>query len=96
MLVNAGVGLSETLFVTAYLGYANETDTLDRSLRVDYYGPVEGLALLATIGDNESWRYWTVGANYALTESLKADVTWHDTNLVDTKGLLVGGLTFSF
>ena len=96
VLVSGGVELSETLFVTAYLGYTNETDTLDRSLQVDYYSPVEGLALAATIGDNESWRYWTVGASYALSESISADLTWHDTDLVDTQGLLVGGLTISF
>ncbi len=96
VLVSGGAGLSEALFVTAYLGYANETGILDRSLRVDYYGPVEGLALAASVGDNESWQYWTVGASYALSETISADVTWHDTDIVDTKGLLVGGLTVSF
>ena len=96
VLVSGGAGLSEALFVTAYLGYANDTDTLDRSLRVDYYGPVDAFALAATIGDNESARYWSVGASYALSEFISAELTWHDTDLVDTKGLLVGGLTISF
>lgn len=96
VLLNAGVGLSETLYVTGYLAYANEAETLDRSLRVDYYGPLDGLALVAIAGDNESWRYWSVGGNYALTDTVKADLTWHDTDIEDSDGLLVAALKISF
>lgn len=104
VLVSGGLGLSEALFVTAYLGYANETGILDRSVRVDYYTPIKGFALAASFGDREGseadfidpWQYWTVGANYALSETISADLTWHDTDIVDTKDILVGGLTLSF
>ena len=96
ILVSGGVGFNETLYLTTYLAYSNEFDTLDRSLRVDWYTPVEGLAVAAVAGDNESWRYWSLGANYSVTETLKADLTWHDTDIADTKGFLVGGLTLSF
>jgi uncharacterized protein (TIGR02001 family) len=96
VLVSGGVGFDETLYLTTYLAYSNEFDTLDRSLRVDWYTPVEGLALAAVAGDNESWRYWSLGASYAVTETFKADLTWHDTDIADTKGILVGGLTLSF
>ena len=96
VLASAGVGFNETVYVTAYLAYSDEFDTLDRSLRVDYYTPVPGLAVAASIGDNESWRYWTAGASYAVNDMITVDVTWHDTDLADTDGILVGGLTFSF
>ncbi|MCX7289313.1 MAG: TorF family putative porin [Rhodobacterales bacterium] len=95
VLVSGGFGANASLYLTAYLAYANEAETLDTSLRVDYYSPVEGLALAATYGDNDSWRYWTVGTNYALNDMVTADVTWHDTDL-DGTGTLVAGLTFTF
>jgi uncharacterized protein (TIGR02001 family) len=104
VLVSGGAGLSETLFVTGYLGYADETSILDLSVRVDYYTPVEGLALAATFGDRDgsdadfipAWQYWSIGGSYALTDTVSADLTWHETDLVDTDGLFVGGLTISF
>jgi uncharacterized protein (TIGR02001 family) len=96
VLVSGGVGLGETLFVTAYLAYSSDFDTLDRSLRVDYSAPVEGLALAATLGDNEAWQYWSIGASYALNQTVSADLTWHDTDIVGLDGVLVGGLTISF
>jgi uncharacterized protein (TIGR02001 family) len=96
VLASGGVGFNETVYVTAYLAYANEAETLDKSLRVDYSTPVSGLAVAATVGDNESWRYWSAGASYAVNDMITADVTWHDTDLVDTDGLFVAGVTFSF
>ena len=42
---------------------------------------MSGLALAVSIGDNESWRYWTAGASYAFNDMITADVTWHDTGL---------------
>ena len=96
VLVSGGVGLSDALFATVYLAYSPDFETLDRSLGIDYYGPVDGLSLAATLGNNESWRYWSVGASYALSETISASLTWHDTDLVDTDGLLVAGLNISF
>jgi uncharacterized protein (TIGR02001 family) len=104
VLVSGGAGLNDSLFLTGYLGYADDTSILDLSVRVDYYTPVEGLALAAVFGDRdgseadfiEPWQYWSVGGSYALTDTVSADVTWHETDLVDTDGVLVGGLTISF
>ncbi len=95
VLASGGFGVNESLYLTAYFAYSDEFETLDSTLQVDYYTPVEGLAVAATYGDNESWRYWSVGGSYALGKTVSADVTWHDTDLDDT-GLLVAGVTFTF
>jgi uncharacterized protein (TIGR02001 family) len=94
ILVNAGVGVSESLYLTAGFAYSTEFETLDASVLVDYYTPLEGLSLAATYGDNESWRYWSAGASYAFNETVSAELAWNDTDVSD--GLVVFGLTFAF
>jgi uncharacterized protein (TIGR02001 family) len=104
VLVNAGAGLSETFFLTGYLGYADETSILDLSVRADYYTPVEGLSLVAIFGDREgsdadfilAYQYWSVGGSYTLTEAMTLDLTWHDTDIEGLDGLAVGAFTISF
>ena len=96
VLVSGGVGVQETVYLTAAFAYSSEFDTLDKSLRVDYYTPVTGLAVAAVYGNNDSWNYWTAGASYAFNETFSADVTWHQTDLDDVDGLFVFGLTTSF
>jgi uncharacterized protein (TIGR02001 family) len=96
ILLSVVVGPSETLSVTAGLGYADETDILDKSLSVEYLGLNKGVALTASFGDNESWRYWNIGASYALSEFFSADLSWQDTDIPDGKGLVVASLTYAF
>lgn len=94
VLVNAGVGVNESLYLTAGFAYSTEFETVDASILVDYYTPLEGLSLAASYGNNESWSYWTAGASYAFNEMISAEVVWNDTDITD--GLVVVGLTFAF
>jgi uncharacterized protein (TIGR02001 family) len=96
VLLSGGAGLNDSLYVTAYMSYSNDFDTFDTSVLLDWYTPVEGLALAALAGDNESWRYWSVGGSYALSESFSIELEWQDTDLDDVDGLVVGGLTLTF
>lgn len=96
VLVSGGVGLNETLYLTAAFAYSDELETLDSSLQVDYYPPVEGFALSALYGDNEAWQYWSAGASYAFSDRVSVDLTWHETDLTDVDGLFVFSLETTF
>jgi uncharacterized protein (TIGR02001 family) len=95
-LLNGGVGLNETIYLTAGFAYSTEFETLDSSLLVDYYTPIEGLSLAASYGYNDAWSYWTIGAGYAFTEAVSVDLTWNDTDIDDLDGVLVFALSTSF
>ncbi|WP_309667459.1 TorF family putative porin [Tabrizicola sp.] len=96
VLVSGGVGLQDTVYLTAAFAYSNEFDTLDKSLRIDYYTPITGVAVAALYGNNDSWNYWSAGASYAINDTLSADATWHETDIPDVDGLFVFSLTTSF
>ena len=96
VLVSGGVGFDETLYLTAAFAYSDEFETLDSSLQIDYYTPLEGLALSALYGDNDTWEYWSVGANYAVSERFSVDLTWHETDLTAVDGLFVFSLETTF
>jgi uncharacterized protein (TIGR02001 family) len=97
-LVSAGVGVSETLFLTAGFDYSSEFEYLDSSLTVDYYSPLEGLALTATYGriSNGGWGYWDVGGSYAFNETFVAELTWNDTTIEELDGVVLLALTANF
>jgi uncharacterized protein (TIGR02001 family) len=96
VLVSGGVGLNETVYLTAAFAYSDEFETLDSSLQVDYYTPVEGLSLTALYGDNDTWHYWSAGGSYALGDRVSVDLTWHETDLADVDGLFVLSLETTF
>jgi hypothetical protein len=99
------VAASETFYVTGEIGIAPEYDQTDVSLRVDYYTPVEGLSLDATVGSVDanyaSWDYWSVGANYAVNETVGFGLAYHDSNATEdagtnTDGLFVASVNIAF
>jgi uncharacterized protein (TIGR02001 family) len=97
VLVSAGAGLRETLFLTAAFGYASELDALDSSLTVDYGTPLEGLSLAATYGDisNDGGKYWSIGADYAFNDTVSANLTWEDNDSNDGIAVFAISSTFS-
>lgn len=87
---------SEAFYITGEIGIAPEFDQTDVSLRVDYYTAVEGLSVDATYGTVEanfgSWDYWSLGANYAVNETVGFSLAYHDSNATSAIGTSADGL----
>lgn len=91
-----GVGVTEQIFGNLGLSYAPDSETLTSEVGVEYFPPVEGLALSANYGNvsNDGYNYWTAGGTYAFNENLLADISWQDTT--ETEGLFVVAVTVDF
>lgn len=99
--------VSETLYVTGEIAIAPEYDQTGLSARVDYYTPVEGLALDATFGRVDanygSWNYWSAGASYSIQDTVTLSLAYHDSNvnedetgLLNSDGLFVAAFSVDF
>jgi uncharacterized protein (TIGR02001 family) len=99
-------GFTESLYLTGRIAHAPEFEQNDLSVTADYYTALAGLGLAATYGnvdaDYGDWNYWSVGANYAVSDTVSFDLAYHDSDadpdigLVNTDGLLVATLSFDF
>ena len=98
---------SESLYLTGKIGIAPEYDQTSLSARVDYYTAVEGLSLDATYGRVDtnygSWNHWSVGATYAIQETIGLSLAYHDSNvdedetgLLNSDGLFTAAFTVDF
>jgi hypothetical protein len=60
----------------------DEFDQHDIALNVDYSTPIDGLTLSGSYGDVRpnfgDWNYHSLGASYALNDSITLDATYHD------------------
>jgi uncharacterized protein (TIGR02001 family) len=99
-------GFTENLYLTGRIAHAPEFEQNDLSMTVDYYTALSGLGLAATYGNVDAdfgdWNYWSVGANYTVSDMVSFDLTYHDSDadpeigLVNTDGLFVATLSFDF
>lgn len=91
-----GVGLTEQVFGILGLSYAPDSEVLTSEIGVDYFTPLEGLALSANYGNvsNDGYNFWSAGGTYAFNENLAAEISWQDTTITD--GLFVVALTVDF
>lgn len=99
--------ISESFYLTGEAAIAPEFDLTSLSARVDYFTAVEGLSLDATFGRVDanygSWNHWSVGATYAIQESIGFSLAYHDSNvdedatgLLNSDGLLTAAFTVDF
>ena len=105
-IASATFAATDALYLTAEVAIAPEFDQTNVSLTVDYYTPVEGLAVGATYGrldaDYGAWSYWSVGTTYQVAETVGVGLAYHDSNvdpdlgLFNSDGLLVASVSFDF
>lgn len=90
IILGVGIAPIEQFGIGASVAYDPSAESYNAALAVDF-AVTDRIGLAATYGRVESsHNYWSVGANYALTDNSSLDLTWHDTN-VGGGGL--GGLT---
>lgn len=93
--VGLGFAPTDQLGLGVKFNYDPSTDTVNSKLSVDY-AVTDAFGLSAAVGtiNNGGRDYYSVGASYAINDTLSISAAWHDTSV--SKGLAVVSLDTSF
>jgi len=110
VLATLGYSFTDNFYASLYYGYADEIKQDDIALTLGYVTNDGRWTFEGTYGDIDSnfggatefdWNYWSVGASYALTDTIGLNVTYHDADddgqlLGVTDGVLTASMSFDF
>lgn len=85
IILSMGVPLGDSASLTPRIAWDPEYDGLNTSLALDV-SVSDQIGLMAKIGKvRDGQEYYQVGASYALTDATSMDLSWHDSDVEDSK-----------